>query len=55
MNRKEIHKIQETFRALIKTVEGQLNIRMIDDEESTFLIGQLQAYQHGYELVRRLK
>jgi len=55
MNRKEIHSIQEIFRKLIKTVEEQLKVPMLDDEDSTFLVGQLQAYQHGYELVRKLK
>tara|TARA_B110000285_G_scaffold10897_1_gene10820 strand:+ start:74 stop:241 length:168 start_codon:yes stop_codon:yes gene_type:complete len=55
MNRKEIHNVQETLRELIKRVEEDLKTPMLDDEDNAHLIGLLQGYQHGYELVRKLK
>jgi len=55
MKREEIHLIQEAFRELIKSTKECINTPMLDDEESVYLTGILQGYQHGYELVRHLK
>ena len=55
MKREEIHLIQEAFRELIKSTEERMDTPMLDEEESVYLLGILQGYQHGYELVRNLK
>jgi hypothetical protein len=55
MNRKEIHYVQEAFRELITSIEEQLKVEFLSDDESVYLTGILQGYQHGYELVRKLK
>tara|TARA_R100001244_G_C5159903_1_gene130878 strand:- start:1267 stop:1434 length:168 start_codon:yes stop_codon:yes gene_type:complete len=55
MNRKEIHLVQESFRELIKSIDEQLKVPFLSDDESVYLTGVLQGYQHGYELVRKLK
>jgi len=55
MKREEIHLIQEAFRELIRSTKECMETPMLDEEESVYLLGILQGYQHGYELVRNLK
>jgi hypothetical protein len=55
MKREQIHYVQEAFRELITSIEEQLKTELLADDESVYLTGVLQGYQHGYELVRKLK
>ena len=55
MKREEIHLIQEAFRELIRSTKECMDTPMLDEEESVYLLGILQGYQHWYELVRNLK
>ncbi len=55
MKREEIKKVQQAFRELIDSTRKCIDTPMLDEEESVYLTGILQGYQHGYELVRHLK